>query len=646
MIMNSITQKIHTANIGVNPRLLYESLGSKMIESDSIVIAEQIKNSVDAKAKNIVVDFSEYENDLITISDQGNGMTLDEIKSNWLFVASDNKVDSLSLGGKGVGRFSLFRLAESIHVKTISEGKVCEFSLEKIQLQEDTINDVNVQITENVSQENCGTTISLSRLKKNINFLEIQQELENLNANDVVKKYEIKYPMDIELADYLTPEEAVVDAPFHASIVINSDQTIDYNFHCNLGGKVLYKNSTMSLNYEKDSTTSFGLIKFEIYNFYFAKGKFTKSLKYGYRKLTDEFLSAYQGISIYRNDFKIYGHGTEDWLKLAEKRLERAGGNIDNKQTYGYIILDSESTSALEEKTNREGFIRTDASKQFKSLIEIIVKQFGKDREESIKAITNHFKVVNPPSPGPNPSTSGAENGGNEDTGDNSNPGSIGGTGNPANTSTGGNSSSGISDPSGNPPYGSGSNPPSPGNPGTGSPPPLPKGNPPSKRLGGVDFEIYKKIKSDKVKTLLSEITNIDFHFYKNATAFLFRSLLEISMDEYIRKNFSQLESSNYFKDFIKDSSGNIKLGYPGINGGSQKIVEPKTHQKIKALYEYLIEIGQFDPRMKSYYPKLTTFIADINFTIHRIDGTVFVQDLQNHWTQSKSFLELLCSSI
>ncbi|WDU77557.1 ATP-binding protein [Lysinibacillus sp. G01H] len=109
--MNEVIE--HTTDIKLDPRLLYEALGNKIIELDSIAIAEQIKNASDAGAENIIVDFSNFKNDVVEIRDNGSGMTLDEIKENWLLVATSNKSNDLTqLGGKGIGRFSLFRLAK------------------------------------------------------------------------------------------------------------------------------------------------------------------------------------------------------------------------------------------------------------------------------------------------------------------------------------------------------------------------------------------------------------------------------------------------------------------------------------------------------------------------------------------------------
>lgn len=136
MLTDLVNEK---ASIQFSPRIISEALGSKIIERDSIAIAEQIKNATDANATQVTIDFSKmYEEDekLITIVDNGEGMSLDEIKDKWLNVATNNKTfDNTQLGGKGIGRFSLFRLADEIEIETTKNGFTNIFTLKKMILK-------------------------------------------------------------------------------------------------------------------------------------------------------------------------------------------------------------------------------------------------------------------------------------------------------------------------------------------------------------------------------------------------------------------------------------------------------------------------------------------------------------------------------
>lgn len=104
-------------------------LGSELITDDEVAVFELVKNSFDADAKKVEVYFSK---DTIIIADDGIGMSYDDIKNKWLFVAysskkeeknSSNFRNNLSekryyAGSKGIGRFSSDRLGKIIHLQT------------------------------------------------------------------------------------------------------------------------------------------------------------------------------------------------------------------------------------------------------------------------------------------------------------------------------------------------------------------------------------------------------------------------------------------------------------------------------------------------------------------------------------------------
>jgi signal transduction histidine kinase len=107
-------------------------LGRELITNDEVAIFELVKNSFDAGARHVDLYFGDDE---ICIVDDGSGMTLDDIKNKWLFVAysakrnrtpSDQEIDYREAiadrqhyaGSKGVGRFSSDRLGKFLTLQT------------------------------------------------------------------------------------------------------------------------------------------------------------------------------------------------------------------------------------------------------------------------------------------------------------------------------------------------------------------------------------------------------------------------------------------------------------------------------------------------------------------------------------------------
>jgi signal transduction histidine kinase len=106
-------------------------IGQDLIVSDFVAVFELVKNSFDAHASNVEIVF---ESDSIWIVDDGKGMSFEDIKSKWLFVAYSAKKDGSEdqdyrgrkhrrgafAGNKGVGRFSCDRLGTDLLLQTRS----------------------------------------------------------------------------------------------------------------------------------------------------------------------------------------------------------------------------------------------------------------------------------------------------------------------------------------------------------------------------------------------------------------------------------------------------------------------------------------------------------------------------------------------
>lgn len=110
-------------------------IGKELITDDYIAVFELVKNSYDAHARNVKIIFEE---DKITIWDDGKGMDREDILNKWLFVAYSAKKEGVEddefeknkdyrdqiapkqsfAGAKGIGRFSADRLGERLKLTT------------------------------------------------------------------------------------------------------------------------------------------------------------------------------------------------------------------------------------------------------------------------------------------------------------------------------------------------------------------------------------------------------------------------------------------------------------------------------------------------------------------------------------------------
>jgi len=109
-------------------------LGRELITNDEVAIFELVKNSFDAGANSVHIHFGK---DSIVIADNGSGMSYQDLKDKWLFVAYSAKRsngaykdfrDVISkrshyAGSKGIGRFSSDRISEEVVLQTRSKAQ-------------------------------------------------------------------------------------------------------------------------------------------------------------------------------------------------------------------------------------------------------------------------------------------------------------------------------------------------------------------------------------------------------------------------------------------------------------------------------------------------------------------------------------------
>lgn len=191
-----------------------EHLGIKMYSSLPNAIAELIANAYDAEANNVRIKLIDNDERSISVSDDGNGMSFDEINSEFLRIGrkrreTDNGMSRNNLrkvtGRKGLGKLAFFGIGDIITITTKKDGEAVSFTLSWPDLISCTTDYEPAFAINACDPSDKGTIIELKSLKR-------------------------KSPFDVEaLAGSLSRLFSCFDDSFRVSISINDEEEIIVN---------------------------------------------------------------------------------------------------------------------------------------------------------------------------------------------------------------------------------------------------------------------------------------------------------------------------------------------------------------------------------------------------------------------------------
>jgi hypothetical protein len=170
-----------TINFGVSPRLA--ALLGETYRSTEAALKELVDNAWDADANRIEVALPEpMTTDPIVISDDGHGMTPDQIEREYLEIARDRRSVKGThtpqkgrrvKGRKGIGKFSGLAAARYMEVVTVRDGTRSSLKIDKKTILDasDDLEEVPLPLTEEAATGLIsGTKITLTHLDQALNF--------------------------------------------------------------------------------------------------------------------------------------------------------------------------------------------------------------------------------------------------------------------------------------------------------------------------------------------------------------------------------------------------------------------------------------------------------------------------------------------
>jgi len=369
-------------------------IGKELITSEVVAVFELVKNSFDASAKKISIEIN-LQNDSITILDDGIGMTKDDIKNKWLFVAYSEKKDIQEsngrkyVGAKGIGRFACDRLGKDIEIvtKTKLENTYNVLNINWDEFEKNSIDEFK-NIPVYYSKENSneliiqqGTLIKIKKLRDNWDYdriIKLKKSLEKL-VNPFMRQIDMEINLTIisedEKSNKLSGkiQNSLFDALKEKTVFLKAVFNDNIKVELNDRGNNIY-------NIEKKINDT-GLDGITICIYYLntvAKNNFTRIMGVEAKN--------YGSIFFYKNDFRVYPYGelNYDTLGLDSRKTQGHSRYIGNRELVGYISIVDPKNRFIEVSSRDRGFIE---NAYYKILEELYMEYAHKPLEKYVNLI-------------------------------------------------------------------------------------------------------------------------------------------------------------------------------------------------------------------------------------------------------------------
>jgi signal transduction histidine kinase len=407
--------KTITASFKPRARILMQ-LGDQLIRNESIALIELVKNSYDADANEVTISMKNLENpDLgrIVIKDDGSGMTTDIVKNVWLEPGSDFKskllranvpspnYKRLPIGEKGIGRFGVHKLGNSIRMTTrAADSKEVFVSIDWQHFADAKyLEDAPIKIVERSEPkvfrgDETGTKLVIENLRKSWDRGTARKVKRALTSLVSPFESDDSFVVSFDILDHsdwlvgLLEWSQIKDfSLFHFKVEMAGDSITSFLYEFTPWpsmGKLSPKSVDLkdklvdSFKKLKDPNTNLpislsdyqiGKVTFE--GFIFELDSFVLQMGVSDKSGFKDYLKENGGIRVFRDGLRVYDYGEpgNDWLGLDMRRVNQPSKKLSNNIVLGAVYLERQKSSDLEEKTNREGFVENEAYHFLKSAI-------------------------------------------------------------------------------------------------------------------------------------------------------------------------------------------------------------------------------------------------------------------------------------
>ena len=360
---------------------LKDIIGRDLITDDFIAIFELVKNSYDANALNVFITF---EDEKLIISDDGSGMSYQDIKDKWLFVAYSSKKhekgkdfrDKIQkrrhyAGAKGIGRFSADRLGNDLLLttKTKNSKEIQQISInwknfndqkeqfESVKIDYSNFETYKIQFP---NSSNSGTILEISGIKgwnrqKKINLKHSLEKLINPFSDSSDFNIQIFSEADKEDDQKEKLDRYKVNGPVKNAVLdilkIKTTQistTIDRNI---IETKLIDRGTLVY--HIRENNQNFDLIDELKIDLYYlntsAKNNFTRNM--GLQPVN------FGSVFLFKNGFRVqpFGDKGDDSWGLDYRSQQGYARFLGTRNLFGRVEIITDNTAQFKETSSRDG---------------------------------------------------------------------------------------------------------------------------------------------------------------------------------------------------------------------------------------------------------------------------------------------------
>ncbi len=368
---------------------LQRLLGRELIPNDEMAIVELVKNAYDSRAKQVRIFIqpeTQREPGLIRISDDGSGMSEEEITGLFMFAGYSKRPDEVPraqrvpTGEKGIGRFAADKLGARLEVFTkkapAKDGLHLTISWKDFENRLKKFNEVeavySASVVPGLGFADSGTVLRITDLRSRWD----SQKIASLRTDLADLLNPVARPKDFTITLEVAGSRLAGSQPVEP-LQPEADWIVDVSV---VGGRirrtVKRRGEDKVLEDQKeDSVADLAYLRGLRARFQYFDKRPNKSASKG--------LAA--GVRVYRDGFRIepFGSRTADWLHIAETRAKRAGhAHIVPSRLFGFVEISRTSNPELADTTSRQALLDTPTAR---NLVTVLRSQLG-TLEELLKS--------------------------------------------------------------------------------------------------------------------------------------------------------------------------------------------------------------------------------------------------------------------